>query len=374
MDVHKLRQLLAHEENEKLDFKAELHLTTEGERRELVKDVTAMANSRGGRGHIIFGIEDKTKRILGINPELFQEEQIQQIIYSRTDPPVSVKLDLINIENKTVAVLTIFRSKHTPHQMISSGAFYIRRGSTTDVMRRAELASALQENGLMTFETVVVKDAVLDDMDFERINTFFASMNVSVEQPQYILMEAFGFIAREGNDEYYPTIGGLLLFGKRPQVFLPHCYVKITYGDCTEIVYGNILELLEKSIEKISSIINDKDYPIMAVEEALANALVHRDYLDISRGIYVLITDKTIEIVNPGAFTGGSKVYMHMKDWVPQRRNAWLYQRLISIDEKRRFMRTGIGISRIKKALNKIGDVKFINLGRQNSFKVVLPR
>ena len=77
MDVHKLKQLLSQEENEKLDFKAELHLSTESERKELVKDVTAIANSRGGRGHIIFGVEDKTKRILGINPELFQEEQIQ---------------------------------------------------------------------------------------------------------------------------------------------------------------------------------------------------------------------------------------------------------------------------------------------------------
>lgn len=374
MDVHKLKQLLLQEENEKLDFKAELHLSTESERKELVKDVTAIANSRGGRGHIIFGVEDKTKRILGINPELFQEEQIQQIIYTRTDPPVPVKLDFINIEDKTVAVLTIFRSRHAPHQMISSGAFYIRRGSTTDVMRRSELASALQENGLMTFETVIVKDASLDDLDFGRINKFLESMNVSVEQPQYILLEAFGFIARENNDEYYPTIGGLLLFGKKPQVYLPHCYVKITYHDFTEIIYGNILELLEKSVEKISEIINDEEYPITAVEEALANALVHRDYLDMTRGVSVLITDRTIEIINPGAIAGGSKVYLNMKGWAPPRRNAWLYQRLITIDEKRRFMRTGMGISRIRKALDMTGAVKFINLGKQNTFKVVLPR
>jgi len=374
VDVHKLKQLLSQEENEKLDFKAELHLSTESERKELVKDVTAIANSRGGRGHIIFGVEDKTKRILGINPELFQEEQIQQIIYTRTDPPVPVKLDFINIEDKTVAVLTIFRSRHAPHQMISSGAFYIRRGSTTDVMRRSELASALQENGLMTFETVIVKDASLDDLDFGRINKFLESMNVSVEQPQYILLEAFGFIARENNDEYYPTIGGLLLFGKKPQVYLPHCYVKITYHDFTEIIYGNILELLEKSVERISEIINDEEYPITAVEEALANALVHRDYLDMTRGVSVLITDRTIEIINPGAIAGGSKVYLNMKGWAPPRRNAWLYQRLITIDEKRRFMRTGMGICRIRKALDMTGAVKFINLGKQNTFKVVLPR
>lgn len=374
MDVQKLKQLLKQEECEKLDFKAELHVSTEGEKRELVKDVTAMANTRGGRGHIIFGVEDKTKRILGIDPKVFQEETIQQIIYSRTDPPVPVKLDLVNIKDKTVAVLTVFRSRHAPHQMLQTGAFYIRRGSTTDFVRRAELASMMQENGLMTFETVLVNDASVDDLDMERINKFFTGMNVSVEQPQYILMEAFGFIRKRGNGDYCPTIGGLLLFGKNPHIFLPQCYVRITHGENTEIVLGNILELLEKVTCKIQDIINQEDYPLEAVEEALANALIHRDYLDLSRGVSVVIKDKNIEFINPGAFTGGSKTYMHLKDWVPQRRNAWLYQRLITIDEKRRFLRTGVGINRIRKAMEKFGTVKFINLGKQNSFKVVLPR
>ena len=80
MDIQRLKQLLSREEDEKMDFKAELNLTTEGEKKELVKDVTAIANSRGGRGYILYGIEDKTKRVLGINPEDFLEEQIQQII------------------------------------------------------------------------------------------------------------------------------------------------------------------------------------------------------------------------------------------------------------------------------------------------------
>ena len=149
MDIQRLKQLLSREENEKMDFKAQLKLTTEGEKKELVKDVTAIANSRGGRGYIIFGVEDKTKRIIGIDAGNSLEERIQQIIYHRTDPPVPVSLDLVKIKNKTVAVLTIFKSKHAPHQMLQTGAFYVRRGSTTDFSRRAELASMMQENGLM---------------------------------------------------------------------------------------------------------------------------------------------------------------------------------------------------------------------------------
>ena len=63
MDADRIKQLLRREENPKLDFKATLHLKTEGEKKELTRDVIAIANSRGGRGYILFGIEDKTKKL-----------------------------------------------------------------------------------------------------------------------------------------------------------------------------------------------------------------------------------------------------------------------------------------------------------------------
>jgi predicted HTH transcriptional regulator len=374
VDAQKLKQLLMREEGEKLDFKAELHLSAENDKKELVKDVTAIANSRGGRGYIIFGVEDKTKHVLGIDPEIFMEEQIQQIIYNRSDPPVPVNLDLVQLEDKTVAVLTIFRSHHAPHQIMQTGSFYIRRGSTTDFARRSELASMMQENGLMTFETVAVNDATLEDMDLDRINSFFKSLNVSSDKPQNILMETFGFLSKNGSDEYLPTIGGLLLFGINPMIYLPNCYIKINSESGSEFITGNIPSMLEQATLKVKELINQPEFPMEAFQEALANALIHRDYLDLSRGVNVKITDKTIEIENPGAVIGGSKVYLHLKDFLPERRNAWLYQRLITIDEKRRFSKTGVGINRIRRAFDKIGPVKFVNIGKHNCFKVILPR
>ncbi len=373
MDIQKLKQLLSREEGEKLDFKAELNLSTESDKKELVKDVTAMANSRGGRGHILYGVEDKTKRIIGIDSDQFKEEQIQQIIYNRTDPPVPVCLDLVPIEDKVIAVLSIFRSRHAPHQIIQSGAFYVRRGSTTDFARRSELASMMQENGLLSFETVVVRNAPIEALDFARINYFFKSMSVASDEPQAILMEAFGFISSRDGGGFSPTMGGLLLFGKNPQVYLPQCYVSVTYGHETEIITGNIFAMLDQTSARISSLIS-QDYPMEAFEEALANALVHRDYCDLSRGVQITLTEKTIEITNPGAVTVGSKMVLHLKESFPERRNAWLYQRFISIDERRRFLKSGVGMNRIRKAFETIGKVKFVNLGKQNSFMVVLPR
>ena len=60
----------------------------------------------------------------------------------------------------------------------------LRRGSTTDFARRAELASMMQENGLMTLETVIVKQATLEDLEMDRVNLFFKSINVYTDQSQ----------------------------------------------------------------------------------------------------------------------------------------------------------------------------------------------
>ena len=106
----------------------------------------------------------------------------------------------------------------------------------------------------------------------------------------------------------------------------------------------------------------------------MANALVHRDYLDNSRGITVTINEKNIEISNPGSLMASNSVYKFIKENNPDRRNSWLYQRLVTLDDKKRFMKSGLGMRRIKERFAQIGEAKFLNIGSQNLFKVILPR
>ncbi|WP_010680936.1 RNA-binding domain-containing protein [Acetivibrio cellulolyticus] len=374
MDKYKLERLLKQEEGPKLDFKASLNLSTESEKKELTKDVIAMANSRGGRGYIVFGVEDKTKRILGIVPPDYKEEQIQQTIYNRCDPPIPISLDFINYEGKTLAVLTVYKSHHQPHQMIQNGAFYVRRGSTTDFARRNELANLFQEYGLMTYETVILKNVCMEEIDFNLVRNFFMTLNVISDNPSEIILEALGIIGQKVEDEgYHPTIGGLLLFGKNPSIYLPHVYIKVINMGEVKMFYGNILTMLDDVSNYLRNIVNVKKYPFEALEEVIANALVHRDYLDISRGITISITDKNVEISNPGALIAENSVYKFIRENNPDRRNSWLYQRLLTLDSKKRFMKSGMGMTRVKNAFKDIGKVKFVNIGSQNLFKVILP-
>jgi ATP-dependent DNA helicase RecG len=375
LDRNKLKQLLKREEGPKLDFKALLSLTTESEKRELAKDVIAMANSRGGRGYIIFGVEDKTKKILGIDSEDFNEEQIQQIIYNRCDPPVPISVEFVDDGEKVVAVISVYKSRHKPHQMLQNGAFYVRRGSTTDVARRSEIANMFQENGLMSFETVILKNVEINELDENLINQFFKNQGVTNVNSGQTLMEAMGIIGQDIEcGDMHPTIGGLLLFGKNPSIFLPHVYIKVINGGEARCFYGNILNMLDDASEHIGRQLNNPDYPLDAVSEALANAIAHRDYLDNSRGIAVTINNKNIEISNPGSLIAGNSVYNYIRENNPIRRNPWLYQRLLTLDTKKRFLKSGIGLTRIKKAFAGIGEVKYLNIGSQNLFKAILPR
>ena len=151
------------------------------------------ANSRGGRGYILLGVQDKTKKLLGIDPVDFREEQIQQIIYNRSDPPVPVRVDFQEYRGVLLAVITIFKSSHKPHQMLQNGAFYIRRGSTTDVARRSEIAGMMQENGIVSYETVPLPRASMQDLDQELLQSYFSNLQVGGENPKEILMQVLGF-------------------------------------------------------------------------------------------------------------------------------------------------------------------------------------
>jgi len=56
-----------------------------------------------------------------------------------------------------------------------------------------------------------------------------------------VLLEAIGIVGSKNDDEeYHPTIGGMLLFGTNPSLFLPHVYVKTAYNEYINYFYGNI--------------------------------------------------------------------------------------------------------------------------------------
>ncbi|KPU44532.1 divergent AAA domain protein [Oxobacter pfennigii] len=378
MEIQKLQSLLNKQEGPKLDFKQKLNTNTYGSKKELSKDVCAIANSRGGRGYIIFGIEDKTKNIIGINPSDFNEEKIQQIISTRCEPPIPISVEVVEYKEKSLAVITIYSGDQKPYQIRDVGTFYIRRGSTTDIMRKEELAGMLQEYGLLNYELTQVYKAGIESLDMAKVKDYASRIGVVFDGRDLSILESLGIVAWDKEDnKYNPTSGGLLLFGFNPQLFIPNSGIKIINKinpqfDEVNNFGGDILEMLDCAEEFLKKVVDVENYPLHAVNEALVNAAAYRNYFDIYNETLVLLLKDSIQIISPGSLIndGRNKVF---EEFIPARRNMWLYQRLITLDAKNRFTQTGNGFKRMQQAFSGYGKVKILSIDNKDVFKVVFP-
>lgn len=375
MDAKRISLLLKRDEGTKLDFKQKIEILIESGKKELAKDVSAIANSRGGRGYIVIGVEDKTKRIIGINDYDFKEEQVQQIISSRCEPPIPVLIDFVVYKSKNLAIITIYDGGQKPYQLRENGAFYIRRGSTTDTMRKEELISCLQENFNLNIETMPIMNSDINSLDFDIINKYFENKGIIVNEGNRLeFMDNAGitFIERDYNKRVV-TLGGLLVFSSMNSIYLPHNMIKIVNKvndkfDEVILVQGNLLEMLDR-VEEFLKKIFPSNYPIIAVHEAVKNAILYRDYTIFYKEIEIEVNYNSVSVISPGNLLFSTEVNTHNY----LKRNMWIYDKLIALDDKKRFIKSGKGFARMKKDFIKFGKVIFVNSKDDNIFKTIFP-
>jgi len=129
-------------------------------------------------------------------------------------------------------------------------------------------------------------------------------------------------IAKKVMRNNHLTLAGLLFFGNEPQSFRPAFTIKAVmfagndiggnnYRSKPEDLNGTIPEMFKQGMLYIKSCIrymqedqgfNSRGIPeisIIAMEEVLQNALIHRDYFK-SAPVRLLIFDNRIEIISPG--------------------------------------------------------------------------
>jgi len=375
MEPKRVSMLLKRDEGTKLDFKLKMDILSDGGKKELAKDISAIANSRGGRGYIIIGVEDKTKRIVGINPSEFQEEQFQQIISSRCEPPIPVSIDFETYQGKKLAIITIYDGGQKPYQLRENGAFCIRRGSTTDTMRKEEIISCLQENLSLNIETMPIINSDINSLNFNMINKFLLKNGILANEDNRLeFMDNAGitFIERDYNKRVV-TLGGLLVFSSINHIYLPHNMIKIVNNinksfDEIIIVQGNLLDMLDR-VEQFFEKIFPSNYPIDAVHESVKNAILYRDYTIFYKEIEIVVSYNSVSVVSPGSLLLSNEINTH--NYI--KRNMWIYDKLIALDDRKRFAKSGKGFARMKKSFKKYGKVIFVDSKDENTFKVIFP-
>jgi predicted HTH transcriptional regulator len=315
MDEQELLHLINGGESSKVQFKERMPNPDS-----LAHELIAFSNSKGGI--IIFGVNDKTGEINGLSFNEIQQinQQLVNTASQKVYPPVFLTTETVAIKDNKVVVAAIDEGISKPYKD-SNGTIYLKNGSDKrKVTSNDEIARLLGSKNLFADETLVFNTSI-EDLDTRLFSEYFKKeFGMPLEEKGLTLEQALSAkkVMRDGQI----TLAGLLFFGKEPQSLRPVFSIKAVmfagndigennYRSKPEDLIGTIPELFKQGMLYVKSCIkytqngqgfNSHGVPeisLVALEEVLQNALVHRDYFK-NAPIRLFIFDNRIEIISPG--------------------------------------------------------------------------
>lgn len=327
----------------------------------LVDTLSAFSNGDGGT--IILGISEKR----GFTPvEGFNARAMQEAVNAECEkltPRVRPDIDIIPFEgiNVLTAEIPPMPMRDKPCYITTKGRYqgsYIRSGDGDRKLTQYEIDRLIEDHTQPTFDDDIVRGATIDDLDPELVGQLLTRQRqlyprlFATRSDQTILTNLH--VTRIDDDGIVrPTLGGLMALGLFPQQFFPRLNITFTafpgvtkaeivdderrFLDAQTLV-GPIPLMIDDALTavtrnmKTGAIIegafrkNVPDYPRKAVREAIANALMHRDYSPDARGsqVQVNLYADHLEVLNPGGLFGNVTVDNLGESGISASRNQFL--------------------------------------------------
>jgi ATP-dependent DNA helicase RecG len=351
----KLQDLLIAEATE-YEFKSTLEVNKP---KSWLKTVSAYANGQGGS--FFYGVADDGT-VIGLDDVKTTIDQISKFIKERISPlpEFNLKPHLID-GDKTILVLQVPRGEIPPYYYVADGntIAYVRIGEESVPATPSQLSELVRRGKNLTFDSMPTEYKV-SDLTFTVLDaTFKRIRKLALTEKDYV---SFGICKPDG----VVTYAGLMFSDECPllqsRVFCTHWDGLDKSGGTDDAVddkeyEGDLISQLMSSHEfvKMNSKVrwkkmadhrvNKPDYADRAVFEALANALMHRDYTVIGSEVHVDMFDDRLEIYSPGGMPDGTFIQEREIEEIPStRRNpiiAEIFHRLDFIE------RRGSGLKKI---------------------------
>ena len=306
---------------------------------------SSFSNKYGGI--ILFGINEKNDfEVEGVYDLNDLQKKITSLCSDSMFPTIRPDIIPLKYEGKDVLAVKIdeLMQNKKPCYYIPKGlnkGSYTRVGDSDEVMTDYEIYALQSYNDHIFEDTRPTRRASIDDLDKEELTKYVNKLKEA--KPNFAKNDfdkclKLCSITDTSEENIYPTLAGTMIFGEYPQTYYPQLFIAcvvvpgIELGDTGAMgerfidnkrIEGTIEEMIAGAMNfltrnmKTSVIIdsngqriNRTEYPLEALREAIANALIHRDYSTQTENAYVSVYmyNDRIEIINPGILYGTNKL------------------------------------------------------------------
>ncbi len=341
---------------------------------DIKKEIIAFANSDGGKLYI--GVRDDGE-VAGLDDPDGTALQVSNMVRDSIKPDITMFLHYQTIEEdgKKIIEISVQRGTNRPYYIAKKGmrpeGVYVRQGYSSVPATDTAIRCMIKETDGDRFETMRCLD---QELTFEDTKKEFQFHEIELGPQQ---MRTLKLVENDGlysnlalllSDQNPHTIKVAVFQGTKQMIFKD----RREFGGSLMKQMNEVYEYIDfrnqirATIEKLSRI-DVRDYPVIAVREALLNLLVHRDY-SFSASALISIYDDRIEFVSIGGLMPGIDLEDIMAGIsVCRNQNlANVFYRLHLIEAY------GTGLTKIMEAYEETSEKPVISTTK-NSFKITLP-
>lgn len=296
---------------------------------ELVEALVCLANTEGGE--LWLGVEDDGQAT-GLHAEHMALTGLAGMVAARTSPALQVTVQALQASGVPVAKITVTKAQG---EVATQAGVYVRRRIKHDgtpecvPMLPHERISRASSFGLVDVSAQPVAGCTLADFDpleRERLRQAvqqYGGDRVLLELDDEAMDGALGFTQRLADGSRVPTLTGLLLIGRESVLqqrvathelaFQVLAQQAVRFNEFRRFPLLKALDWLETNFrpynpeQELQVGLFRVPVPLVdmaAFREAVANALIHRDYHRMG-AVHVRLEDDALVISNPGGLVDG---------------------------------------------------------------------
>jgi len=287
--------------------------------REIVRVLSGMANADGGT--VLVGVEPD-KSVTGIP---YEQEELHTIIQAPQNllrPQLNPSCEKVRLGNlqllkfEVASGLEIYR--------IAGGRSFYRIATETPSLPADQIHALKEAKKNVFFERQQALNATWFDLDADLVAAFVERTQPG-KDPQALLSRTYHLLDLSRGLPC-PNMAALLLFAKDPSRWHPRAGIDFVKYEGTDRQHGSslnvvkricfeapLVKLIDEAVGRIKEHIRERtilhdlffrerlEYPTFAWQEALVNAVAHRDYSLSGASIEIWMFDDHISVRSPGA-------------------------------------------------------------------------